>query len=493
MLRLIMKNINHTTSFVILLLTLSLAPRTNAQHAKGPLKILPQKSRYFTDGNGKAVILVGSHTWNNLMEIDRLPSHPNLTVDFTNYLSFLSEHQHNCFRLWRWENAFSTDSTGKLKYWMDPMPYARSGTKKALDGKPKFNLDKFNDAYFERLRARVKAARDQGMYVIVMLFQGFSVVGKGHEDDWKGHPYHKENNINGIDGDLNHDGKGLEVHQLGNAKISDYNERFVKKVIDVVNEFGNVLYEITNEDDGSNEDTAWQYHMINFIKAYQSSKPNQHPVGMTVQWPNGSNEVLFASPADWISPNEVGGYQTDPPIAEGSKVIINDTDHSFYFTGLKHEGPKAHQAWVWKNFMRGNHVLFMDPYLDRYPWYVIDRNHPDGNKPDEYWETLRLSMGYVRNMADRVNLAAMRPECNITSSGYCLANVNTTNAELLVYIPNGPWITVDLGKFDRSFLVEWFNPSNGEFRQGEAVSGGGRRALKAPFEGDAVLHLVLKK
>ena len=114
---------------------------------------------------------------------------------------------------------------------------------------------------------------------------------KGHEDDWKGHPFHKENNINGIDGDLNHDGKGLEVHQLGNPKITDHNERFVKKVIDVVNEFGNVLYEITNENDGSQEDTAWQYHMINFIKAYQSTKPNQHPVGMTVQWPNGTNEA----------------------------------------------------------------------------------------------------------------------------------------------------------------------------------------------------------
>ena len=170
-----MKNINHITSFVILVLALLLTPRTNAQPAKGPLKILPQNPRYFTDGNGRAVILVGSHTWNNLMEIDRLPSHPNLAVDFTNYLRFLSEHQHNCFRLWRWENAFSTDSTGKLKYRMDPMPYARSGTKKALDGNPRFDLDKFNDAYFDRLRSRVKAASDQGMYVIVMLFQGFSV------------------------------------------------------------------------------------------------------------------------------------------------------------------------------------------------------------------------------------------------------------------------------------------------------------------------------
>ena len=157
------------------------------------------------------------------------------------------------------------------------------------------------------------------------------------------------------------------------------------------------------------------------------------------------------------------------------------------------EGPKAHKAWVWKNFMRGNHILFMDPYLDPCPWYVTERNHPDGNKPDEYWETLRRSMGYVRTIADRVNLAAMSPQGQIASSGYCLASMNQTDAELLVYTPKGPWITVDLSEFAGSFLVEWFDPSSGESLQRETVSGGGRRALKAPFEGDAVLHLVLKK
>jgi len=135
----------------------------------------------------------------------------------------------------------------------------------------------------------------------------------------------------------------------------------------------------------------------------------------------------------------------------------------------------------------------MDPYLDRYPWYVIERNHPDGNKPDEYWETLRRSMGYVRTIADRVNLAAMSPQCHIASSGYCLANLNQTDPELLVYTPKGPWVTVELSEFRGIFLVEWFDPSNGKSLQREIVSGGGRLALKAPFEGDAVLHLVLKK
>jgi hypothetical protein len=82
-----------------------------------------------------------------------------------------------------------------------------------------------------------------------------------------------------------------------------------------------VLYEISNESHPNSQE--WQYHMINFIKDYEAGKPKQHPVGMTVEWPDGNNDELFASPANWISPNDYA----DPPPADGSKVIISDTDH----------------------------------------------------------------------------------------------------------------------------------------------------------------------
>ena len=38
-----------------------------------------------------------------------------------------------------------------------PMPYRRTGPGLALDGQPKFDLDKWDPAYFERVRARVEA------------------------------------------------------------------------------------------------------------------------------------------------------------------------------------------------------------------------------------------------------------------------------------------------------------------------------------------------
>ena len=452
--------------------------------------MLPGNPRYFTDGSGKAVFLAGSHTWNNLVDIIRLPTYPMPAFDFGDFLSFLKARRHNCFRLWAWENAFSFDSTGVITYRHEPMPYVRTGPGKALDGSPRFDLHKFNQAYFDRLRDRVGAAGDSGIYVIVMLFQGFSIVAKGHDDPWKGHPLNVANNINGIDGDPDGDGKGLETRNLEYPALTAVQESYVRKVIDTVNDLDNVLYEITNEDDGGAANNLWQYHIIEFIKEYESGKPRQHPVGMTVQWPQGSNSVLFDSPAHWISPNAQGGFQTDPPAADGSKVILNDTDHSFFYTGLQAAGEDGMRAWVWKNFTRGNQLMFMDPYLDPMPWYVPTRNKPRAGLPDPYWEVLRFNMGYARMYADKMNLAAMTPQCGLASSGYCLANTAPKGAEYLVYLPRGPWVSVDLCEVSGSFTVEWFNPSTGEIARGEAVLGGGRHALTAPFKGDAVLYLA---
>ncbi len=58
------------------------------------------------------------------------------------------------------------------------------------------------------------------------------------------------------------------------------------------------------------------------------------------------------------------------PASGGRKGILNDTDHSYFWTGLKADGPDAQRAWVWENFTRGNQCLFMDPYLERLSGYV---------------------------------------------------------------------------------------------------------------------------
>ena len=342
----------------------------------------------------------------------------------------------------------------------------------ALDGKPKFDLDRFNQAYFDRLRARVIAAGDRGIYASIMLFDGWSVEDKsyGGANPWPGHPYHRDNNVNGFDGDANNDGQGHEVHTMEIGDITALQEAYVRKVIETVNDLDNVLYEISNESHGGSD--AWQAHMVTFIKAYEAGKEKQHPVGITVEWPNGDNAELFDGPADWISPNN---YH-DAPASDGRKVIIADTDHIW--------GIGGDRQWVWKSFVRGLNPIFMDPYDCSPVW------PPDGCDPaNDVWVSLRSNMGYTRMYAQRMNLAAMTPRNDLCSSEYCLANPATGGAEYLVYLPDGGDVSVDLTATAGEVQVEWFNPETGQSTPGNSTAAGENRLFTAPFDGDAVLYL----
>ena len=162
---------------------------TTAGPTTGPLFVNPDNPRYFTDGtsvNGKqkAVLLTGSHTWCNFTDCGSSPTPP--VFNYNAFLDFLVARNHNFFRLWRAENARGGE-TGD-NFWFTPLPYARSSTCCAFDGDNKFDLNQFNQAYFDRLHQRVLQARDRGIYVSIMLFDGWSVESKlATHQPWKGH------------------------------------------------------------------------------------------------------------------------------------------------------------------------------------------------------------------------------------------------------------------------------------------------------------------
>ena len=53
------------------------------------------------------------------------------------------------------------------------------------DEKPKFDLTRFNPDYFDRMREHIQAAKARGMYVSVMLFEGWEMQ---FTDAWIYHP-----------------------------------------------------------------------------------------------------------------------------------------------------------------------------------------------------------------------------------------------------------------------------------------------------------------
>jgi hypothetical protein len=425
-----------------------LGPPYARRPATGPLKVCPENPRYFCNPAGEAVYLTGSHNWNNLKDGGEYDPPP--VFDFANYLDFLVSHNHNFIRLWNWELTKSEN------HYSGPFPWVRTGPGMALDGKLRFDLHRFNQAYFDRLRARVIAAGNRGIYVSVMLFEGWGL----QEWRWDGHPFNASNNINGVDGDINHDGRGTEVDTLLGPTVTRIQETYVRKVIDSVNDLDNVLYEIANE--AGPYSTAWQYHMIRYVKAIEASKPKQHPVGMTFQWNGGLNGALFSSPADWISPGrETSSYRTDPPPAAGNKVILVDTDHLW--------GIGGDSDWVWKSFTRGLNPLYMDDL-----------------QPVESREKVRLAMGHALAYANRMDLLKMVPHGELASSGYCLAQ---PGVEYLAYAPEGGAVVMQLGETSVDFRVEWFSPKSGEVYEGGMVRGWHLVAFRAPFSGPTLLYL----
>jgi hypothetical protein len=434
------------------------------QPAAGPLRVHPENRRYFTDGSGKAVYLTGAHTWPNLVDLG--PTDPPPRFDFDAYLDFLGRYDHNFIRLWTWElTRWDTKANGEQRvHTAFPHPFARTGPGKAADGKPKFDLEKFDPEYFRRLRTRLEAAGNRGIYVSIMLFEGWGmqfVAGA-----WKAHPFCPENNVNGVGGGV---AQGVDIHTLKHPAILAIQERYVRKVVDTVSDLDNVLYEISNENHPPS--TEWQYHLIRFIHQYERGKAKQHPVGMTFQYKGGSNKTLFDSPAEWISPNPEGGYRDDPPAADPRKVILNDTDHLW--------GIGGNRAWAWKSFLRGLNPLFMDPYDGG----VL------GRKADPRWEPVRKALGHTLKLARRLPLAAMAPQNELASSGYCLATTGNPKTQYVVYLPQGGKVTVDLSAAKGTLALQWLNPETGAMRPGGNTEGAQRRQFAPPFAGDAVLWI----
>src|SRR5258706_368115 len=206
--------------------------------AMGPLKQSATNSHYFVDPAGKAVLLVGSHTWDDFQ--DMCTASPPPVFDFNGFLTFHSNRGQNFIRLWKKDLPTLCGFGDGSNWFLTPWPFPRNGPGNASDGLPQFDLSQFYQPYFDRLRARRQAAQAQRIYVGVMLFADHDLTSYRCSQD--GYPFSSGNNINGIA-----DTGGNSSQTLSIPAITSIQDNYVKKVIDTVNDLPNVIYEISNE------------------------------------------------------------------------------------------------------------------------------------------------------------------------------------------------------------------------------------------------------
>jgi hypothetical protein len=145
--------------------------------------------------------------------------------------------------------------------------------------------------------------------------------------------------------------------------------------------------------------------------------------------------------------------------------------------------------WAWKSFLRGHNPILMD-------YGIIDVVDPlDSSLGVPSYESLepaRHAMGDTLRFARRLNLSAMPPRDDLSSTGYVLAE---PGQEYLVLQPSpspGPFTAALEGGV---YTVEWFcvdrreSVATGEVR----VVGAGPTGFSAPFETAGPVVLYLKR
>jgi hypothetical protein len=490
---------------------------TSRSTAPGPLVVHERNPRYFrvaADPDGPAVYLTGSHIWHNLQDglgPGQGCGDGSERMDFDAYLDFLEERGHTFIRLWRWEQFRSYSAAADYHLCMVPQPWARTGPGAASDGDPKYDLERFDEAFFDRLRERVGAAGGRGLYVAVMLFEGWGLHLSTPPLHVEGHPFHASNNVNGVGIESILDYQVLPL----DARVRELQEAYIRKVVDTLHDLPNVLWEVANESSGGGkvdldfakylgqdevpdwgDSTEWQYWVIDTVKRHESDMGYpSHPMGITMQFPvpdqTKVNDPLYASRAEWVSPGfeEPGwhpgdperpfsGWFADPPAGDGRKVVIADTDHF---------APGGGDAlWVWRTFLRGHHPILMDFGL------IGGVNPPDpkagGPLAFDAFEPPRFAMGDTARYAERIGLVGMEPRGELGSTGYVLAN---PAVEYLV-LQQAPGESFTLTLEPGRYAVEWFDVDTRKTVQGDGVTVRevGDVSFTPPFEGDpSVLYL----
>jgi hypothetical protein len=458
----------------------------------GPLAVSANPN-YFKDPNGTVLILNGSQTWNTLQDWG---SNGSLqTLDFKAFVDFLAAHGHNFTLLWTTEMAkfcgFPSTESSPPDLIASPLPWLRTGPGNATDGGLKFDLTKFNPTFFDRLRMRTQALNNAGIYVGVYLFTGeWLNIFRCPSD---GYPFTGANNINNLDDGYTAGKKGIgSITMSAPNAITRFQDAYVEKVIDTLNDLPNVLW-IVSEEAPANS-TWWNDHQISHVRAYESRKPHQHPIGYAALI-GAPDTILYNSDADWVAPQvKVSPEKSCGNGKPACKVNVNDSDHS-YWEMWKHT-PQVNRNYAWENFMTGNQVLFMDPYVVHYPRekrnVCVSPTNAICSGPDARYDNFRDNLGYILRYSRKVNLASVTPHSALCSTGYCLAQTSSVGAEYMVYAPSGGSFTVNLSAMSasRTLSVEWFNPTTGVASAGDPIpAGSSSQTFSPPFSGDAVLYL----
>jgi hypothetical protein len=239
-----------------------------------------------------------------------------------------------------------------------------------------------------------------------------------------------------------------------------FQEAYVRKIAETLQDYPNVLIEIANENYYS---VPWERHLCEFIRQWERTQRRQH----------------LLMPLDLLSHSSVV-QKWDPRAIHAALLakrvlrqpLIFDTDWT-----INPKDAEVRHA-MWTAVLSGAHFNYMDDSLDFGAKPAADKR-----------AALHRQISHLAAFVRPLKLWEMPPDDALVRSGYAFAVASTNR--LAAYLPHGGVVALDLVSLTGTLQASWFNPRDGGFSEPFGVDGGRPHEFKAPDEND--WSLVLRR
>jgi hypothetical protein len=354
-----------------------------------PLQLLSENPHYFLFRGQKTLIVTSGEHYGAVLNPD---------FNFTNYLETLAKDGLNGTRTWAGAYCEPQAAFNIAANTLAPAPgrflapWARSGAPGYANGGNKFDLSKWDDAYFTRLKAFMRCASEHGIIVEINLFCPFY-----EESMWALSPMNAVNNINGIGSVARTNVYTLEK----NGGLLAVQESLVRKLVTELRGFDNLYYEICNEPYFGGVTPEWQRRIADVIVETERGTGTRHLISQNVA--NGSARVENPYPSVSI----FNFHYATPPDAVavnyGLNKVIGDNE-----TGFKGTNDATYRMEAWDFVIAGgglfNHLDYSFTAGHENGSFAYPASQPGGGSP-----TLRKQLSHLLQFTRQLDIPTLRP------------------------------------------------------------------------------------
>lgn len=446
-----------------------------------PLQLHPENSRYFLFRGEPTLLITSGEHYGAVL---------NAAFDCGTYLRTLARDGLNHTRVFAGAYCEPVGAFRIARNTLAPAegqfvcPWARSDQPGYANGGNRFDLNRWDEGYFERLRGFLSRAGDCGVVVEVNLFCPFY-----RDEMWDLSPMKASNNINGV-GDLSRE----EAYTVdGSRGLLAVQEAMTRKVVEELKDFDNLFYEIMNEPYQGNVPMAWQERIVDAIAATEQELGVRHLVSLNIA--NGREKVdrvhggvsilnfHYAWPPDAVAMN----YGLGLPIGDNE-------------TGFKGTGDFHYRREAWAFILAGGGLYNNLDYSFAVGCEDGTFSHP--GQPGGGSAALRAQLRYLKTFMAGFPYIRMAPVAAVGSppEGYATYALIQPGAQYAIYLcstedePPEQAASVELRLDVPSgmYRFSWLDTLSGELAgEGEVSHGGGALVLSSPpFAGDVALAVT---